>query len=80
LAKSKLSIGGRFSQPRFSFLQKTARTEMGFRWLADLSIFEQQNGLKETRQHKKLKFIRRWEGGFEGSSQSSGYRTGLALG
>jgi hypothetical protein len=38
LAKSKLSIHGRFSQPVFCFLQKTARTKMGFRWLADLSF------------------------------------------
>jgi hypothetical protein len=38
LAKFKLSIHGRFWHPRFSFLQKIGRAEMGFRWLADRSI------------------------------------------
>jgi hypothetical protein len=38
LAKSRLRIYGRSRHPEISFLQKTARTEIGSLWLPGLSI------------------------------------------
>jgi hypothetical protein len=61
LAKSKLSIHGCFRHLGFSFLQKTARAEMGSLWLADLFIpilssrtGEKKRGTQKTEIHSMM--------------------------
>jgi hypothetical protein len=77
LAKFKLSIHDRLRHPRFSFLQKTARAELGSRWLADLSIpflssrmGEQKRAAQKTEIHSTMGPV--WKSGVSRESLFTG--------